>query len=57
MSDNPISDVIAFFLQPSWTTVVFRLLVLSGIAIAAMSIAQCLANARSSMSATGFFAF
>src|SRR6516165_11195558 len=34
MNHNPISDVIAFFLQPAWTTVVFWLLVLGSIAIA-----------------------
>ena len=31
---NPVSDVIAFLLQPAWTTVVFWLLVLASIAIA-----------------------
>jgi len=34
MNDNPISDVVAFFLQPVWTTVVFWPLVLGSIAIA-----------------------
>jgi len=34
MNHNPISDVIAFFLQPGWTTVVFWLLVLGSIAVA-----------------------
>ena len=34
MNHNPISDVIAFFLQPAWTTVVFWPLVLGSIAIA-----------------------
>jgi len=34
VNHNPISDVIAFFLQPAWTTVVFWLLVLGSIVIA-----------------------
>ena len=34
MNHNPISDVIAFFFQPGWTTVVFWLLVLGSIVIA-----------------------
>jgi uncharacterized membrane protein YphA (DoxX/SURF4 family) len=34
MNPNPISDVIAFLLQPAWTTGVFWLLVLASIVIA-----------------------
>jgi hypothetical protein len=35
MNPNPLSDAIAFLLQPGWTTVIFWLLLVASIAIAA----------------------
>ena len=35
MNPNPLSDTIAFLLQPGWTTAVFWLLLVASIAIAA----------------------
>ena len=35
MNPNPLSDVIAFLLQPAWTTAIFWLLTLTSIGVAA----------------------
>ncbi len=40
MNLNPVSDVIAFLLQPTWATVVFWLLVLASVAVAIYSLAS-----------------
>src|SRR5713101_3519246 len=39
MNPNPISDVVAFLLQPAWTTAIFWLLVLASIIVAVYAFA------------------
>lgn len=40
MNLNPVSDVIALLLQPTWATVVLWLLVLASVAVAIYSLAS-----------------
>jgi hypothetical protein len=40
MNPNPLADVVGFLTQPGWTTVVFWLLLVASIAIAAYALAS-----------------